>query len=72
NKLIQAQKEQYFSRNFRSVKSTAKSAEQLQKEYEAELRNEIKKYELLKDYENKKLKERELKTLSRQFSCDGL
>lgn len=60
-KLIQAQKEQYFSRN--STKSTAKSAEQLQKEYEAELRNEIKKYELLKDYENKKLKERELKTL---------
>ncbi|MCI7362196.1 MAG: hypothetical protein MSH30_02550 [Campylobacter sp.] len=62
-KLIQAQKEQYFSRNFRSAKSTAKSAEQLQKEYEAELRNEIKKYELIKDYENKKLKERELKTL---------
>lgn len=64
NKLIQAQKEQYFSRN--STKSTAKSAEQLQKEYEAELRNEIKKYELLKDYENKKLKERELKTLEYQ------
>lgn len=62
-KLIQAQKEQYFSRNFRSAKSTAKTAEQLQREYEAELRNEIKKYELLKDYENKKLKERELKTL---------
>ena len=65
-KLIQAQKEQYFSRNFRSAKSTGKSAEQLQKEYEAELRNEIKKYELLKDYENKKLKERELKTLEYQ------
>ncbi|MCI6340156.1 MAG: hypothetical protein MR782_04755, partial [Campylobacter sp.] len=65
-KLIQAQKEQYFSRNSRSAKSTAKSAEQLQKEYEAELRNEIKKYELLKDYENKKLKERELKTLEYQ------
>ncbi|MDY3245674.1 hypothetical protein [Campylobacter sp.] len=64
SKLIQAQKEQYFSRN--STKSTAKSAEQLQKEYEAELRNEIKKYELLKDYENKKLKERELKTLEYQ------
>ena len=62
-KLIQAQKEQYFSRNSRPAKSTAKSAEQLQREYEAELRNEIKKYELLKDYENKKLKERELKTL---------
>ena len=65
-KLIQAQKEQYFSRNSRTIKSTAKSAEQLQKEYEAELRNEIKKYELLKDYENKKLKERELKTLEYQ------
>lgn len=63
NKLIQAQKEQYFSRNSRFAKSTAKTPEQLQKEYEAELRNEIKKYELLKDYENKKLKERELKTL---------
>ena len=63
NKLIGAQKEQYFSRNSRTTKSTAKSAEQLQREYEAELRNEIKKYELLKDYENKKLKERELKTL---------
>lgn len=61
NKLIAAQKEQYFSRN--SAKSIAKTAEQLQKEYEAELRNEIKKYELLKDYESKKLKERELKTL---------
>lgn len=65
-KLIQAQKEQYFSRNSRSAKSTAKTPEQLQKEYEAELRNEIKKYELLKDYENKKLKERELKTLEYQ------
>lgn len=65
-KLIQAQKEQYFSRNSRATKSTAKSAEQLQREYEAELRNEIKKYELLKDYENKKLKERELKTLEYQ------
>lgn len=63
NKLIQAQKEQYFSRNSKTTKSTAKTAEQLQREYEAELRNEIKKYELLKDYENKKLKERELKTL---------
>lgn len=63
NKLIGAQKEQYFSRNSRTTKSTAKSAEQLQREYEAELRNEIKKYELLKDYENKKIKERELKTL---------
>lgn len=62
-KLIQAQKEQYFSRNSKTTKSTAKTAEQLQREYEAELRNEIKKYELLKDYENKKLKERELKTL---------
>ena len=66
NKLIQAQKEQYFSRNSRSIKSTAKTPEQLQKEYEAELRNEIKKYELLKDYENKKQKERELKTLEYQ------
>ncbi|WP_321264959.1 hypothetical protein [Campylobacter sp.] len=66
NKLIQAQKEQYFSRNSRIPKSTAKTPEQLQKEYEAELRNEIKKYELLKDYENKKLKERELKTLEYQ------
>ncbi|MDD0855733.1 hypothetical protein [Campylobacter magnus] len=63
NKLIGAQKEQYFSRNSKTTKSTAKTAEQLQREYEAELRNEIKKYELLKDYENKKLKERELKTL---------
>nr|WP_321320636.1 hypothetical protein [uncultured Campylobacter sp.] len=63
NKLIAAQKEQYFSRNSRTTKSTAKTAEQLQREYEAELRNEIKKYELLKDYESKKLKERELKTL---------
>ena len=62
-KLIGAQKEQYFSRNSKTTKSTAKSAEQLQREYEAELRNEIKKYELLKDYENKKIKERELKTL---------
>ena len=66
NKLIGAQKEQYFSRNSKTTKSTAKSAEQLQREYEAELRNEIKKYELLKDYENKKLKERELKTLEYQ------
>lgn len=65
-KLIQAQKEQYFSRNSRPAKSTAKTAEQLQREYEAELRNEIKKYELLKDYENKKIKERELKTLEYQ------
>lgn len=65
-KLIQAQKEQYFSRNSRATKSTAKTAEQLQREYEAELRNEIKKYELLKDYENKKIKERELKTLEYQ------
>ncbi|MCI6565316.1 hypothetical protein, partial [Campylobacter sp.] len=65
-KLIQAQKEQYFSRNSRIAKSLAKTPEQLQKEYEAELRNEIKKYELLKDYENKKLKERELKTLEYQ------
>ena len=66
SKLIQAQKEQYFSRNSRSVKTLAKTPEQLQKEYEAELRNEIKKYELIKDYENKKLKERELKTLEYQ------
>ena len=65
-KLIQAQKEQYFSRNSRSIKSLAKTPEQLQKEYEAELRNEIKKYELLKDYESKKVKERELKTLEYQ------
>ncbi|MCI6819734.1 MAG: hypothetical protein MR879_06995, partial [Campylobacter sp.] len=65
-KLIQAQKEQYFSRNSRIAKSLAKTPEQLQKEYEAELRNEIKKYELLKDYENKKVKERELKTLEYQ------
>ena len=65
-KLIGAQKEQYFSRNSRSIKSLAKTPEQLQKEYEAELRNEIKKYELLKDYESKKVKERELKTLEYQ------
>lgn len=63
SKLIQAAKEQYLSRNSRSAKSTVKTAEQLQREYEAELRNEIKKYDLLKDYENKKLKERELKML---------
>ena len=70
-KIIDAQKAQYMNKGVKSgaksgIKANiapAKTAEQLQREYEQELRNEIKKYDLIKDYENKKLKERELKTI---------